>query len=85
MSDQNSPEEEKNKSQLQGLRRGHPQQQQGHVPNQEQVGVVDHHRRKPANDADDINNPQAQKERDAHEALDKDGDKTPPFLGEKSD
>jgi len=57
MSEPKSPADEKEKSPIQGVPRGHPQQQQGHIPNQEQVGVVDRYQRQPANDTTDVFHP----------------------------
>ena len=76
MSDTNPPldKAEKNKN-LQPLR-GHPQQQQGHIPNQEQAGATDHRQRQ-QDDAVGSNRSQAQQQSDAQELQDKASEKSP--------
>ncbi|QDD64796.1 hypothetical protein EJD96_11790 [Herbaspirillum seropedicae] len=56
--------DQKNESQERAQPRGHPQQHQGHIPNQEQVGGANEHVRQPANDAES-NSAQSQQQGDA--------------------
>lgn len=75
MSDTNSPLDKTDKTKNLEPVRGHPQQQQGHVPNQEQVGAGDHRHRQPADNAAEGPDSQAQQQSDAQELQEKATDK----------
>lgn len=71
MSDTNPPLDKANKNQNPESVRGHPQQQQGHVPNQEQAGAGDHRHRQPADNDAESHGSQAQQQSDAQELQEK--------------
>lgn len=75
MSDTNPPLDKTKKNQNLEPVRGHPQQQQGHVPNQEQAGAGDHRQRQPADNDAGSHGSQAQQQSDAQELQDKATDK----------
>ncbi|MDR6740981.1 hypothetical protein J2X56_003005 [Herbaspirillum sp. 1173] len=66
MSDTKSPVDQKNENQEHVPTRGHPQQHQGHRPNQEQVGSEEWRGRQTANDTEGKRN-QSQQQEDARE------------------
>ncbi|MDR6397280.1 hypothetical protein ACTOWA_04875 [Herbaspirillum seropedicae] len=73
MSDTNPPLDKNDKKQNREPVRGHPQQQQGYIPNQEQAGAADHRQRQQDN-AIGSNRSQAQQQSDAQELQDKASD-----------
>lgn len=75
MSDTNPPPDKTDKNQNLEPVRGHPQQQQGYVPNQEQAGAGDHRPRQPANNDAESHGSQAQQQSDAQELQEKVTDK----------
>ncbi|MDR6395328.1 hypothetical protein ACTOWA_07045 [Herbaspirillum seropedicae] len=66
MSDAKPPVDQKNENQEHVPTSGHPQQHQGHRPNQEKVGGGEERGRQPANDIEG-NRPQSQQQEHANE------------------